>query len=214
VGESRAVRQRPRRHTGTSAGELAVFAATERLLATTPLHELNVMEIIRASEISRASFYHYFASKYDVVAALLDQVIEEIYDSTEPWVADDAHQPMLTGLRNSVELWLQHGDVVAAAIENMHAEPHLREVWEALIDTFTQLIAKQIRRERRRKAAPAGAPAETIAAMLVLGTERTLYAAVRGYDPTLVTAEKAFDAISTFWLAAVYGDPHRPGDPA
>ncbi len=187
-----------------------MFEALERLLASRPLHEVQVIELIHESGISRASFYHYFASKNDVFAALLARLVDQVYDSTSPWIADSAHRPMLTSLRDSIELWVTHGPVVAAAVENVHADPQIGEAWDALVALFTGAIAKQIRRERRRGAAPGGVAAETMAALLVAGTERTLYAVMREFDPALDSVESALDAISAMWLATVYGDPARP----
>jgi AcrR family transcriptional regulator len=58
-------RQRPRAHTGEQDAEKAIFEATERLLAEQPLHELSVAQIITAAGLSRATFYHYFSSKFE-----------------------------------------------------------------------------------------------------------------------------------------------------
>src|SRR5947209_16008932 len=58
----------------------AILTATERLLADVQLHRLSVAQIIKAANISRATFYFYFDSKFAVVAALIEQVIDEIFD--------------------------------------------------------------------------------------------------------------------------------------
>lgn len=78
-------RRRPRDFDGSSSAEQVVFAATEELLATVPLQDLTVAQIIAAAGVSRANFYHYFANKYDVVVALLGRVLAESYSAAGPW---------------------------------------------------------------------------------------------------------------------------------
>src|SRR6202022_2897332 len=77
---------RPRAHAGGSETELAIFAATERLLAEIPLQGLSVAQIIEGASVSRATFYFYFSSKYAVVTGLLARVMDEIYEVMQPFV--------------------------------------------------------------------------------------------------------------------------------
>jgi AcrR family transcriptional regulator len=72
---------RPRSDNGPAATERQIMSATERLLGSTPLAELNVARILTEAGISRATFYAYFTSKYGPVAALLKQTMDAIYDS-------------------------------------------------------------------------------------------------------------------------------------
>lgn len=56
---------------GNADTRTQTFAATEELLERVPLHDLSVAQIIDQAEISRATFYAYFSSKFDVVVGLL-----------------------------------------------------------------------------------------------------------------------------------------------
>src|SRR5436309_15254176 len=93
---------RPRGHTGTSETELVIFAATERLLTEVPLHDISVADIIEQAKVARATFYFYFSSKYAVVAGLLVQIMDEIYDVVEPFRARSADEPPDVALRRSL----------------------------------------------------------------------------------------------------------------
>src|ERR1700716_1861472 len=77
---------RPRGHAGASETEIAIFEATEKLLAEMPLHELSVAQIIRAAGVSRATFYFYFSPKHAVVIGLLARVIDALYEVVQPFV--------------------------------------------------------------------------------------------------------------------------------
>ena len=206
-------RQRPRAHTGEQAAEVAIFAATERLLETNALHDLSVAEIIKAAEISRASFYHYFSSKFEVVASLMGRIFDEIYSETQTTLEahwDDPGESLRSSLRTAMATWLQHRAVINATLENMHAVPALAEVWSAVKGRFAVTLAEQIRRERDAGRAPDGLPPEAIAELMVSGAERIFYVGTSGVEPRLATPEEQLDAIVSVSLAAIYGTPAGP----
>lgn len=206
-------RRRPRVYTGDQAVEKAVFAATENLLETAPLHEISVAQIIEAAGLSRASFYHYFSSKYDVVTALMAAIFRDMYTDTAgelggPWT--DPRAALRHSLRSGMETWFAHRAVIAAVLENQHAVPDLAKVWAAVSEPFRATLAAQIQAERDSGRAPAGLPAATIAAMLISSAERIFYVGSTGTDERLRTPQQRLDGIVAVALAAIYGDPRGP----
>ncbi|WAJ43322.1 TetR/AcrR family transcriptional regulator [Mycobacterium sp. Aquia_216] len=181
----------------------------ERLLADQPLHEVSVEKILQASGVSRAAFYYYFSSKYDVVASLAETVLDEIYHLLDAWTDSDGEpSPALLqrGLRSGVDLWTTHGPLLAAMIENMHAADGLKESWVGFLDRFTQAVAAKIEGDRRNGTAPRGLPADAVAGVLVWSAERLLYLGLRGLDPAVPTVEAAGNALIVLWTAAIYGE--------
>jgi AcrR family transcriptional regulator len=206
-------RQRPRAHTGEQAAEIAIFDATERLLATQALHELSVAQIIQEAGLSRASFYHYFSSKYEVVVALMGRIFEEMYSETQTELEshwDDPAASLRASLRTGMETWLEHKAVIHAALENMHSVPALADVWNALRGRFVTALTEQIRTAREEGQAAPGLAPETIAEMLVCGAERIFYVGSSGIDERLATTDERLDAIVTVAMAAIYGTPAGP----
>lgn len=206
-------RQRPRAHTGEQAAELAIFEATEALLAEQPLHDLSVAQIIKAAGLSRASFYHYFSSKFEVVAALMGRIWEGIYAETHtalesPW--EDPGEALRSSLRTAMQTWFAHRAVIHAVLENQHAVPALAEAWTAVSGRFATVLATQIEAEREAGRAAPGLPPETIATMLVCGAERIFYVGSTGVDRRMRTHDARLDAIVTISLAAIYGRPSGP----
>jgi AcrR family transcriptional regulator len=206
-------RQRPRAHTGEQAAEVAIFEAAERLLETHALHELSVAQIIKEAGLSRASFYHYFSSKYEVVVALMGRIFDEMYSETQTdleshW--DDPAQSLRSSLGTGMQTWLAHKAVIHATLENMHAVPALADVWTALKGRFVAAMTEQIRSERDEGRALGGLAPETIAEMLVSGGERIFYVGSSGIDPRLETPEQELDALVAVALAAIYGTPTGP----
>lgn len=207
-------RRRPRAHTGDQAVEKAVFAATEKLLATTPLHEISVAQIIAEAELSRASFYHYFSSKHDVVTSLMTKIFRDMFVETHTRLESEWTDPaeaLRSSLRPAMESWFEHRAVISAVLENQHAVPDLAKVWSAVSEPFRAVLAAQIAQQRAIGRAPEGLPAEVIAAMMVSAAERIFYVGSTGTDPRLRTASHRLDATVAICLAAIYGDPRGPG---
>jgi AcrR family transcriptional regulator len=201
-------RQRPRAYTGDQVAEIAIFDATERLLAKQPLHELSVEQIVKEAGLSRASFYHYFSSKFEVAVALLDRVFNEMYSETHealesPW--DGSGEALRSSLGQGLETWAAHQGVIHATLENVHADPALAEMWDAVVAPFIAVVTDQIDRERAAGRAPEGLPAKTIATALVTAATRIFYVGTMGIDRRMKTKEQRLDAIVAISMAAIYG---------
>lgn len=203
---------RPRAHGGTSDTEIAIFDATERLLAELPLHDLSVAQIIAAAGISRATFYFYFSSKFAVVSGLLARVMDEIFEVVQPFVQrpdgmtpDDALRRSLTG---ATELWASHRPAMRAIHEHWNTTPELRTLWITVVDRFTTAVAAEIDREREAGIAPTGAASRQIAAALLWGTERCLYVAGLGVDPDLPDEQRTLEPLLAMWIGTLYSGAH------
>jgi AcrR family transcriptional regulator len=199
---------RPRSHAGTSETELAIFAATERLLSEIPLHELSVAQIISAAEISRATFYFYFSSKFAVVSGLLARVMDEIFEVVQPFVrrTDDVSpaEALRRSLTGATELWKTHRPAMRAIHEHWNTTPELRGLWLAVVERFTDAIAAEIDRERVSGLAPTGADSRQIAAALLWGTERCLYVAGLGVDADLPDEPQTLEPLLALWIGGLY----------
>ncbi|WP_213576623.1 TetR/AcrR family transcriptional regulator [Rhodococcus sp. USK13] len=205
-------RQRPRAHDGQRGAEVAVFEATEQLLQETSMQDLTVAQIIKRAGLSRANFYHYFASKYDVLVAMIARLFGDAYSEAVPWQAPPGRtraKSMDASLRGTIDMWSGHGGVICAAVEQMHSVPAVAAAWKVMLEQFVGAVAEQITHERANGAAPDGAPAEMIATMLVGGVERTFYVGSKGLDERLPSAESAVESIVALTFAAIYGN-QRP----
>lgn len=202
-------RQRPRRHDGRGASELAVFAATEHLLQETTLEKITVAQIITRAKLSRANFYHYFASKYDVIAAMVLRLVENTENNEGPLHAElglSHKAAMEEDLRRTVHAWSEHSAFICAVIEHIHVVPQLAAAWDLMINRFVAALVEQIGRGRETSTAADGAPPELIATVLFCGYERTFYVGARAYDTRLPDPTAAVDSLIHMTLNAVYGE--------
>ncbi|MFC8528923.1 TetR/AcrR family transcriptional regulator [Nocardia sp. NPDC057227] len=201
-------RRRPRAHDGGAAAELAVFAATEELLHTTSLHDLTVAQIIQQAKLSRANFYHYFASKFDVVVAMVSRLLTDTYTAEGPWNSElgrSRQRALDENLQRTIGMWSAHGPLICAVVENMHSHPALGAAWNVMLQRFVSAIGEQVEHERAAGRAPAGAPAELVATVLVCGYERSFYVGQRRLDPRIPEPAAAVAAITELTLAGIFG---------
>jgi len=206
---------RPRSHQGTTDAETTIFAATERLLSEVPLHDISVADIINEAQISRATFYFYFSSKFAVVTGLLARVMEEIYDTVRPFVereeGEEPEEALRRSLNAAVNVWADHRPVLRATHEHWHAVPELRERWLAVVERFGDAVAAQIERERAAGSAPPGPDGRQLASALLWSTDRCLYVAAIGADPDLPSEKDIVEPLIRLWLGALYGGaPPKP----
>jgi AcrR family transcriptional regulator len=208
---------RPRGHSGSSDTEIAIFEATERLLADTALSDLSVAQIIGAAGVSRATFYFYFSSKYAVISGLLARVMDEIFDVTRPFTErpDDVspQEALRRSLGSGVELWARHRPALRAIHEHWNSTDELRQMWVGAVARFAEAVAAEIERERKQGLARPTTSSRQLAAALLWGTERCLYVAGLGVDPNLPDERTAFKPCLDMWMGAIYGTAAEPAPP-
>ena len=178
-------------------------------MAEVPLHDISVADIIEEAEVARATFYFYFSSKYAVVAGLLAQIMDEIYDVVEPFRARSADEPPDVALRRSLEsstvVWGAHRAAIRATVEHWHAVPELQSLWLAVVERFTTAVAAEIDRQRSEGLVPPGVDSRQLAATVIWATERILYIAGLGADDDLPSEPATIDVLMALWLGALYG---------
>jgi AcrR family transcriptional regulator len=194
---------------GNADTRTQIFAATEELLERVALHDLSVAQIIEHADISRATFYAYFSSKFDVVVGLLSKVADDVYDIARLFIERGSEQPPDDALRQTLEaaarVWGTHRFALRAASEHWHSEAPMRTMWLEAAARFTEGIAGEIDRQRAAGIAPPGPDSRELTAALLWGTERTFYIAGLAVDSPLRSEERAVPALYALWRGAIYG---------
>lgn len=187
-----------------------IFAATERLLERVPVHDLSVAQIIEEAGLSRATFYFYFRSKYDVIVGLLRRITDELYEIARPFLERPDDEPPETALERgsaaAAKLWGTHRLAMRAVSEYWHAVPELREMWLEILERFKDALGAEIDRQRRAGLAPPGIDSRQLVAALFWGAERCFYVAGLGVEDALASEEQAGEALYQVWHGAIYGN--------
>jgi len=204
---------RPRPHTRSSPSEARILDAAERLLCLHPFHAITVEQILKESGLSRGNFYFYFSSKFDVLAALMWRVYDDLFATMTPWFDDDGSDP-IAALRKSVSAgataWEAHGKVAGALLDNVGSNKQLTDLWDELVERAVEIISVKIDTERARGAAPLGADSQVLAAIVTRGIQRILHLGLNGTHPELPSLSAAADGMLKIWVAAVYGPATLP----
>jgi TetR/AcrR family transcriptional regulator, ethionamide resistance regulator len=204
----RAVGRRRVADTDTSAAE-STLAATARLLARQSFNDISVAHILTEAKISRATFYFYFSSKFSVLSALLEQAMNDIFETVQPFLArspdDSPTDALQRSIRAVTHAWHRHRAVLQAANHHWHSEPELRKLWLAITERFIAAGAVEIDRERAAGIITSEVPSRTLAATLFWATERVLYIAGLGVEPNLADEEAAVDVLVSMWRGTLYG---------
>ncbi|MGD8861103.1 MAG: TetR/AcrR family transcriptional regulator [Myxococcales bacterium] len=202
-----------RRRTPAQAQEEIVEAA-ERFLRVQPLGELTVSRLMQETSLARSSFYVYFQDVPDVVARLLERLVEALMAPSRPWL-DGAGEPepaLAAALDGVVDVWREHGPVLRAVAEaSLHSGGRVREVYlGVVIDPFVAAVARRIQSQQRHGSAKAGDP-HALARALILLNERYLVDTL-GADPELDPAPVA-ETLRLIWGRVLYGEavPGTPG---
>jgi len=201
-------RYRQRGKAGVGARE-AFLSATERLLSDRGLDDLTVVDIIEEAGISRATFYMYFESKHAPVAALAQEVLEELTEELwGAWLAGD--EPATESLMadhwlQTIARWREHQDVLVAAAHGWRTQPGAYARWGATFQRLVARVADWIEQVRAAHGAPAGLDASALASVLMWLDESAIYMAFTGQAPELASDEELAKTLAGVWIRAIFG---------
>jgi AcrR family transcriptional regulator len=186
----------------------AILAATERLLQDETLDELSVAQILTGANISRATFYFYFASKDDAFIALLTRFMDGHVPRFEAIMADVDRRRSPDLLRADIAGWLSieppHQVIIRSAVEEWPRRPELRDAYLSGQRRLSKALARAIDQDRKAGVAVASIPSNQLAAGWMWTMERAWYQAVGG-AAHLRDVAVVRDALAATLVAAVYG---------
>jgi AcrR family transcriptional regulator len=208
---------------GAGKGKVArremILEALGEELKRKPLAELSVEEIAEASGITRQRFYHYFPTKYEALAALLDEVSDrlmEVYIQPGSWfVRPPGVKPrdaLLPTFEAVMEFWIENGHILREGADLWNLPESVRTHWYRFMGRMVDFTALQIQRERDEGVAPAGPDPHFLASQLQWMGERLAFLETAGAPPAIGLSGEAFEASADFFLRVVYldDDPQLP----
>jgi AcrR family transcriptional regulator len=200
--------QRPRHNDRSSPVEQEVFLATERLLQKHNARDVSVALILEESGISRATFYHYFSSKWEVVNFMAASVMAEIYERIQQFVGGD-EGPREEALRRSIiegcEVWAKHNAVLRAIVDHWREVPELHALMISVLAPFREALVNELERERAAGIALPGPPADQLVAALLWSTLSCLHVAGLPDVDDVQDEASVAPVLMHIWMSALYG---------
>ena len=123
-----------------------ILGAALDFLWTHPFRELNVGELMSATDVSRSAFYQYFGDLHDLMETLLAGLETKILDVAQPWFVGhgDPVEDLRASLRGLVDVCYQHGPVLRAVSEAAAEDEKLDKAWNGLLQRFDDAVATRI----------------------------------------------------------------------
>ena len=92
---------------------------------------MTVGDIAEAAGITRGALYFYFASKQDVLTALVARTVQALQEKSGAALADTApvEDVIATALERTAQLWREHGPVMRAAVDLGSTVPEIDRLW-------------------------------------------------------------------------------------
>lgn len=184
------------------------MGAARSLLETHRFADLSVAKILHASGAAKGSFYFYFASKEDLLGALVEETVGFALDAAKNWTDSDDEDDPVSALRAGTiagaRLWQANAPVLRAIVEAAGTDADLDAQWRAQMDRFTQAALARIDGDEQAQAWLAGRdPVPVVTALTWLG-ERVYYLAATG-TPPFTDQDTVVETLTDAWSLALYG---------
>jgi len=162
-----------------------LLGAVERCLESTTFTELSVERLVREAGIARSTFYVYFEDKGDLLAALVEDVIDALIEAAGHWwrLAPDAEKADLReAMEQIADTYRTHRVVMAAAVEASAYDERIAEQVASLVDRAVAAVAVHIRDGQGAGSVDRSLDPRQTAVWLTWMTERGLFQLVSPAD--------------------------------
>jgi AcrR family transcriptional regulator len=176
--------------------EQELLDAAETLLATTGYVDMTIGDIAKAAGVTRSALYFYFASKQDVLIALVARTVQTLEEGSVDVLrgGGPVHDVFAAALETTAQQWRDHGVVMRAAVDFSSTVPEVDRLWTDTARVIADAIAALLVRSGTPSgAAPGDAPA--LAQALCWMVERSFYQASRSSDADVDRAVQSCEAV-------------------
>jgi AcrR family transcriptional regulator len=108
---------------------------------------MSVERIIRAGGIARSTFYAYFADKGELLSAMAEDVISDLFDAGRSWWAlphEATRDELRTALNPSLDVQRNNRAIMEAVADTAAYDPRVRERQLLLINEVVANLARHI----------------------------------------------------------------------
>jgi AcrR family transcriptional regulator len=182
----------------------ALLQSLDQHLQEGSFDSVNIADISRRAGVTRSAFYFYFESKATAVAALMEELYDEVFAASRLLTSDEGtpSSRIATMVTSLFETMRRHEHLFAAMLEARATSETVREMWDADRLSFVAPLAEMIRLERAAGAAPEGPDPVALATVLLELNDRALERVVRGGT---LSIDEHVEAVTTIWLRTIYG---------
>ncbi len=204
---------------GNPATRALIMEAGVRVLDRTNFFDVGVDEIVQEAGLARGTFYIYFRDKYDLLAALIRRLNEELFEQSHVRLEGPTtpYDRIRLSLRRVISAWEQHASIFRAMTQVSLSKPEFLELDQQLRMPFIRQIRRDIERTIAEGHAPpidAAVTAKALAAMM----DKFCLTWFAMDEPPYPTAsqdiESVTDNLAQLWFRVIYGADPPPRVPA
>lgn len=176
--------------------EEQLLDAAENLLASHGYVDMTVGDIAKAARMTRSALYFYFASKQDVLIALVARTVQTLQQGSVEVLsgAGEVDDVFTAALEHTARQWRDHGVVMRAAVDFASSIPDVDRLWTGTAQAIAEAIAELLVRSGTPSGdAPGDAPA--LGQALCWMVERSFYQASRSSEAELDRAVQSCEAV-------------------
>jgi len=182
----------------------ALLEALEDHLRESSLDDINIADISQRAGVTRSAFYFYFENKAAAVAALYEEMYAEGFDAAEVLGGAGTVRDRIASAIDAIfHGWAQRTHLYRAILDARAASPAVRDQWDALQQSYVDVVAALITSEREVGAAPDGPDAHALATALLDLNDRTLGRVV--HAPAGFDVDEHLESVVHVWMASIYG---------
>lgn len=187
------------------------MATARHMLANTRYSDISVAAILTESGAAKGSFYFYFTSKADLLAALVRDAVRDGLIAAQTWTdtatATDPVQALRDGAAAGAGMWQQHAPVLRAIVEAAGTDPTLDTFWREQMNAFAQAALARLDGDPQAAAWLDGRDPVPIVTSLTWLSERVYYLAAT-HTPPFDDEQVTIDVLADGWALALYGRRH------
>ena len=185
----------------------AIVDTLERLLQDRSFADIAIDDLATGADISRPTFYFYFAAKQDVLLELVDRLVAQVDErlAALPALGDDPATWWRSAIGVFVDVFSAHR-AATIALADSAGTSEVRRVWVERSSRWTRQTTVMIATEQARGAARADIDAPATSVALNAMNERVLAMTIAS-EPGAIPGETVLDVLTDVWTAAIYGTP-------
>src|SRR5690349_14779699 len=183
------------------------MSATRDLLRQKRYSEVSVADILAASGAAKGSFYFYFASKEDLLEAMVHEAVAGGLAAAETWTDGGSADPVEAlrgGAAAGARLWRDQAPVLRAIVEAQGTDPGLDAAWRGQMREFSNAALARLEGDDDAAAWLDGRDSGAVVTALTWLSERVYYLAATGSAP-FDDEQVVVSVLGDLWGLALYG---------
>lgn len=199
---------RSRRHHPDEARKLIIQTAYS-FLWDAPFRDLTVARLMAKTTLSRPSFYQYFDDLDQLAELLLQEIQNEMLETTDPWIHGQGEpiSALREALGGVVQSCVKHGPVLRAIAEAAPLDERLEQAWSLFMNNWDVAVAARIKAQQTqgliRSSLDSALTARALNAM-----DASLLLDEFGRRPQ-GDPDAVLDTIHGIWVASLYSQPRK-----